>query len=125
MLCYLTRMETYYIKCIKDGPFHLKIAKGAIKPEIQWTLNERMVVIQDQRLKSIIMSCIPDDIIESVISCKTAKAKWADLVHSFKGLIALADDELAIRKNHTRNGEWINITMRKVNILLSMDEDSN
>ncbi|GJS63541.1 hypothetical protein Tco_0678105 [Tanacetum coccineum] len=85
MLCYLTRMESYYIKCIKDGPFQLKIAKGAIKPEIQWTLNERMVVIQDQRLKSIIMSCIPDNIIESVISCETAKAKWADLVHSFKG----------------------------------------
>ncbi|GJZ75699.1 retrovirus-related pol polyprotein from transposon TNT 1-94 [Tanacetum coccineum] len=38
-------------------------------------------------------------------------------------LMALANDELAVGKNHARNGEWINITMRKVNILLSMDKD--
>ncbi|GJZ06429.1 hypothetical protein Tco_0540222 [Tanacetum coccineum] len=31
------------------------------------------------------MPCIPDDIIESVISCETAKAIWTDLVHSFVG----------------------------------------
>ncbi|GJS71791.1 hypothetical protein Tco_0704632 [Tanacetum coccineum] len=37
-------------------------------------------------------------------------------------LMALADDELTIGKNHARNGEWIDFTMRKVNILLSMDE---
>ncbi|GKA77786.1 hypothetical protein Tco_0784323 [Tanacetum coccineum] len=40
-------------------------------------------------------------------------------------LMALADDELSVRKNHTRNGEWIDTTMKKVNILLSMDEDSD
>ncbi|GKC40876.1 retrovirus-related pol polyprotein from transposon TNT 1-94 [Tanacetum coccineum] len=31
------------------------------------------------------MSCIPDDIMESVISCVSAKEKWTDLVHSFEG----------------------------------------
>ncbi|GKE56587.1 hypothetical protein Tco_1495772, partial [Tanacetum coccineum] len=36
-----------------------------------------------------------------------------------KVLMALADDELVVGKNHARNGEWIDITMRKVNILLS------
>ncbi|GJR08043.1 hypothetical protein Tco_0790695 [Tanacetum coccineum] len=36
-----------------------------------------------------------------------------------------ADDELTVGKNHARNGEWIDITMRKVNILLSMDEDAD
>nr|GEV87066.1 copia protein [Tanacetum cinerariifolium] len=40
-----------------------------------------------------------------------------------KVLMALADDELVVGNNHARNGEWIDITMRKVNILLSMDED--
>nr|GEU51124.1 hypothetical protein [Tanacetum cinerariifolium] len=40
-----------------------------------------------------------------------------------KVLMALADDELTVRKNHARNGESIDITMRRVNILLSMDED--
>ncbi|GJR93479.1 hypothetical protein Tco_0265653 [Tanacetum coccineum] len=226
---------------------------GAIKRESQWTQDERRVVVQDQRLKSIIMSCLPNDIIESVISCETTKPTWTDLVHSFKGpsntkkkkimdlkleyqtlrakpseslsqtytryktllnelandgvnlfkheintldladiygmfvyednliqrrysnskkarittlstpistaffsnnvirdfqensddelderiisydeemtqvnvLMALADDELTVGKNHARNGEWIDITMRKVNDLLSMDEDAD
>ncbi|GJW16877.1 hypothetical protein Tco_0024313 [Tanacetum coccineum] len=46
---------------------------------------ERRAVNQDQRLKSIIISCLPDDIIESVISCETAKSTWTDLVHSLEG----------------------------------------
>ncbi|GKB10623.1 hypothetical protein Tco_0844546 [Tanacetum coccineum] len=85
MLCYLAGMEPYCIQCIKDGPFKLKTAEGANKPEAQWTPDERRVVVQDQRLKSIIVSCLPDDIIESVISCETAKDTWTDLVHSFEG----------------------------------------
>ncbi|GJV11870.1 hypothetical protein Tco_1353411 [Tanacetum coccineum] len=40
-------------------------------------------------------------------------------------LMALADDELTVGNNRARNGEWIDITMRKVNILLSMDEDAD
>ncbi|GJX82080.1 retrovirus-related pol polyprotein from transposon TNT 1-94 [Tanacetum coccineum] len=49
------------------------------------TPDERRVVLQDQRLKSIIMSCLPDDIMESVISYVLAKETWTDLVHSFDG----------------------------------------
>ncbi|GJV38160.1 hypothetical protein Tco_1410637 [Tanacetum coccineum] len=78
-------MEPCYLKCIKDGPFQPKIAEGDDKSESQWTLDERRVVVKDQRLKSIIMSCLPNDIMESVISCETAKATWTDLVHSFEG----------------------------------------
>ncbi|GJZ95241.1 ribonuclease H-like domain-containing protein [Tanacetum coccineum] len=85
MLCYLVGMEPYYIKCIKDGPFLPKTAEGDAKPEFQWTPDERRVVIQDKRLKSIIISCLPDDIMKSVISCVSAKETWNDLVHSFQG----------------------------------------
>ncbi|GJV40190.1 retrovirus-related pol polyprotein from transposon TNT 1-94, partial [Tanacetum coccineum] len=46
-------------------------------------------------------------------------------VTQFKVLMALADDELTVGKNHARNGEWVDITMRKVNILFSMDEDAD
>ncbi|GJT90264.1 hypothetical protein Tco_1079109 [Tanacetum coccineum] len=77
-------MKPYYLKCIKDGPFQQKIAEGDDKPESQWTPDERRVVVQDQRLKIIIMSCLPDDIMESVISCETTKATWTDLVYSFE-----------------------------------------
>ncbi|GKB97033.1 hypothetical protein Tco_0983170 [Tanacetum coccineum] len=46
-------------------------------------------------------------------------------VTQVKQLMALADDGLIVGKNHARNGEWIDITMRKVNILLFMDEDAD
>nr|GEX16379.1 retrovirus-related Pol polyprotein from transposon TNT 1-94 [Tanacetum cinerariifolium] len=44
-------------------------------------------------------------------------------VTQVKVLMALADDELTIGKNHAHNGECVYITMRKVNTFLSMDED--
>nr|GEW31537.1 retrovirus-related Pol polyprotein from transposon TNT 1-94 [Tanacetum cinerariifolium] len=46
-------------------------------------------------------------------------------VTQVKVLIALADDELTVGKSHARNGEWVNITLKKVNTLLSMDEDAD
>ncbi|GKE56634.1 hypothetical protein Tco_1495819 [Tanacetum coccineum] len=70
---------------LEDGPFQPKTTKGANKPEAQWSNDERRVVNQDQRLKSLIISCLPDDITESVISCATTKKTWTDLVHSFEG----------------------------------------
>nr|GEU71932.1 retrovirus-related Pol polyprotein from transposon TNT 1-94 [Tanacetum cinerariifolium] len=85
MLCYLARVEPYYLKCIKDGPFQPKIAEGDAKIESQWTPDERRVVAQDQRLKIIIMSCLQDNIMESVISCVSEKETWTDLVHNFEG----------------------------------------
>nr|GFB10742.1 hypothetical protein [Tanacetum cinerariifolium] len=42
-----------------------------------------------------------------------------------KVLLALADDELTVGKSHARNDEWVDITIRKVNTLLSMDEDAD
>jgi hypothetical protein len=40
--------------------------------------------------------------------------------------MALSDDnKLAVGKSHARNGEWVNIIMKKVNILLSMDDDAD
>ncbi|GJV79062.1 hypothetical protein Tco_1514932 [Tanacetum coccineum] len=41
-----------------------------------------------------------------------------------KLLMALADDELTVGKNHAHNGEWIGIIIRKVNILLSIERMS-
>nr|GEU70880.1 hypothetical protein [Tanacetum cinerariifolium] len=39
--------------------------------------------------------------------------------------MALVDDELTVGKSHARNGEWFDITIRKVNTLLSMDENAD
>ncbi|GJY32139.1 hypothetical protein Tco_0415634 [Tanacetum coccineum] len=46
-------------------------------------------------------------------------------VTQVKVLMALADDELTVGKRHARNGEWVDITIIKVNTLLSMDEDAD
>ncbi|GJX82535.1 hypothetical protein Tco_0332016 [Tanacetum coccineum] len=34
MLCYLTRIERYYIQCIKDGPFLPKTAEDDIMESV-------------------------------------------------------------------------------------------
>nr|GEU84574.1 retrovirus-related Pol polyprotein from transposon TNT 1-94 [Tanacetum cinerariifolium] len=85
MPCCLMGMEPYYIQCIKDDPFKPKTTDGLDDtPESHWTQDEKRVVNQDQRLKSIIISYLPDDLMELVISYEIAKATWTDLVHSFK-----------------------------------------
>ena len=91
MLCYLTCIEPYYIKCINEGPFVPKTAQGLRKPVAQWTPDERRVVNQELlrvylnlklsghqkllriylNLKTIIISYLPDDTMESVINCDT------------------------------------------------------
>ncbi|GKE00988.1 retrovirus-related pol polyprotein from transposon TNT 1-94 [Tanacetum coccineum] len=43
-------------------------------------------------------------------------------VTQVKVLMALVDGELTVGKSHARNDEWLDITIRKVNTLLSMDE---
>nr|GEU81109.1 putative reverse transcriptase domain-containing protein [Tanacetum cinerariifolium] len=81
----LTKWEQQVVSEPQDGPFQLKTAKGDAKSESQWTANERRMVVQDQRLESIIMSCLPDDIMETVISYVSVKETWTDLIHSFEG----------------------------------------
>nr|GEW01838.1 hypothetical protein [Tanacetum cinerariifolium] len=46
-------------------------------------------------------------------------------VTQVKVLMALVDDELNVKNSHARNGAWVDITIRKVNTLVSMDEDAD
>ncbi|GKD48847.1 hypothetical protein Tco_1277823 [Tanacetum coccineum] len=206
MLCYLTGMETYYLKCIKDGLFQPKKAEDDDKPEAKPTksltqtytryktfLNELandgvnlykhkinvgfINSLPEKRLNfsqglrnanhtqtldlediygrfvykdNLIQRRYPDTkkaLITTPSSIAISTAFFSNnVIHDFqkifddedkkevlddeevthvKVLMALADDELTVRKNHARNGKWIDITMRKVNILLSMDEDAD
>nr|GEV22240.1 retrovirus-related Pol polyprotein from transposon TNT 1-94 [Tanacetum cinerariifolium] len=89
-----------------------KKGEGGRSRPTPWTSDERRVVVQDQRLKSIIMSCLPDDIMESVIRCVLAKERWNDLVHSFedykaeykkmKAKLALLEEEVSDDEEVTR-----------------------
>ncbi|GKE30657.1 hypothetical protein Tco_1446041, partial [Tanacetum coccineum] len=76
----------------------------ADKRKSQWTPDEKRVVNQDQRLKIIIISCLPDDMMESVISCETAKATWTGL----KTLLnELTNDGVTLSK-HKINVDFVN-----------------
>ncbi|GKA23622.1 flavonol 3-sulfotransferase-like protein [Tanacetum coccineum] len=46
----------------------------------QWAGDERKAANLDQRLKSLIMSVLPNDQMNSVINCLTAKSTWDDLI---------------------------------------------
>ncbi|GJU04563.1 retrovirus-related pol polyprotein from transposon TNT 1-94 [Tanacetum coccineum] len=58
---------------------------GQRKPEGQWTADERKAANLDPRLKSLIMSVLLDDQINSVINCLTAKSTWDDLILYHEG----------------------------------------
>ncbi|GJU82536.1 hypothetical protein Tco_1284901, partial [Tanacetum coccineum] len=58
---------------------------GQRKPETQWIPEERKAANLDQRLKSLIMSMLPDDQMNSVINCLTAKSTWDDLILYHEG----------------------------------------
>ncbi|GJQ98344.1 ribonuclease H-like domain-containing protein [Tanacetum coccineum] len=80
---------------------------GQRKPETQWTHKERKVANLDQRLKSLIMSVLPDDQIDSASSDEMK-------VTEVKVLIALADEErVSVGKESSRNSKCIKISMKK------------
>nr|GEV31238.1 hypothetical protein [Tanacetum cinerariifolium] len=61
------------------------MAAGQKKPEAQWTTDERKAANLDQRLKSLIISVLPDDQMNSVINCLNAKYMWDDLILYHEG----------------------------------------
>ncbi|GJS07109.1 retrovirus-related pol polyprotein from transposon TNT 1-94 [Tanacetum coccineum] len=56
-----------------------------IKPQKQWSPEDRRPANQDKRLKSIIISCLPNDVMKSVIKCTTAQSMWNDIISAYEG----------------------------------------
>nr|GEW69084.1 retrovirus-related Pol polyprotein from transposon TNT 1-94 [Tanacetum cinerariifolium] len=50
------------------------------KPEVQWSADERKAANLDQRLKSLIVSLLPDDQMNFVINCLIDKSTWDELI---------------------------------------------
>ncbi|GJS54570.1 hypothetical protein Tco_0627932 [Tanacetum coccineum] len=78
-MCHIISIEPQFENIISNGPY-IPMEAGQRKPEVQWILNERKAANLDQRLKSLIMYVLPDDQINSVINCLTAKSTWNDLI---------------------------------------------
>ncbi|GJZ93651.1 hypothetical protein Tco_0665854 [Tanacetum coccineum] len=58
--CHIIGIEPQFENIILNGPYIPKAA-GERKQEVQWTPDERKTANLDQRLKSLIMSVLPDD----------------------------------------------------------------
>ncbi|GJR82764.1 hypothetical protein Tco_0153549 [Tanacetum coccineum] len=87
---YLDGLEPYLLEILENGPFVPKSPASTfenvlIRPQKQWSPEDRKLVNQDKRLKSIIISCLPNDILKSVIKCTTAKSMWNDLILGHDG----------------------------------------
>ncbi|GJV16380.1 hypothetical protein Tco_1361703 [Tanacetum coccineum] len=83
-MCHIIGIEPQFKNIISNGPYIL-MAASQRKQETQWTLEERKAANSDHRLKSLIMSVLPDDQINSVINSLTAKSTWDDLILYHEG----------------------------------------
>nr|GEV09474.1 protein BIG GRAIN 1-like A [Tanacetum cinerariifolium] len=71
-LIYLDGLEPYLLEVVENRPFvpmsHLSTSANPLtKPLNQWSLKDIKLANQDKRLKSIIISCLPNDVMKSVI----------------------------------------------------------
>ncbi|GJU21834.1 retrovirus-related pol polyprotein from transposon TNT 1-94 [Tanacetum coccineum] len=83
-MCHILGIEPQFENIIKNGPF-IPMTAGQRKPKGQWTGDERKAANLDQRLKSLIMSVLPDDQMNSVINCLIAKSNWDGLILYHEG----------------------------------------
>ncbi|GJV41451.1 retrovirus-related pol polyprotein from transposon TNT 1-94 [Tanacetum coccineum] len=83
-MCHIIGIEPQFENIISNGSY-IPMVVGQRKPETQWTPEERKATNLDQRLKSLIMSVLPDDQMNSVINCLTAKSTWDDLILYHEG----------------------------------------
>ncbi|GKE14084.1 hypothetical protein Tco_1421661 [Tanacetum coccineum] len=94
------------------------------KRQNQWSNAESRLANQDKRLKSIIISCLPNDVMKYVIKCKTAKEMWNDLILAHEGLSDTRDTKIAaLRLNFNAfkslEGEKVNGTFTRLKCLLN------
>ncbi|GKB60954.1 putative RNA-directed DNA polymerase, partial [Tanacetum coccineum] len=99
-LVYLDGLEPYLIEILENGPFVPKSLLSTstnifLKPQKQWSHEDKRLANQDKKLKSIIISCLPNDVMMSVIKCTTAKAIWTDLILAHKGPSDTRDTKIA------------------------------
>ncbi|GJZ70289.1 hypothetical protein Tco_0633839 [Tanacetum coccineum] len=93
-MCHISGIEPQFENIIKNGPYIL-MAAGQRKPKVQWSADERKTDNLDQRLKSLIMSVLPDDQMNSIINCLIAKSTWDDLILYQEGPSDVKESDLA------------------------------
>ncbi|GJY12456.1 hypothetical protein Tco_0381765 [Tanacetum coccineum] len=128
-LVFLDGLEPYLLKTLEDGPFvpmsSLSTSENPLpKYQNQWSSVESRLANQDKRLKSIIISCLPNDVMKYVIKCKTAKEMWNDLILAHEGPSDIRDTKIAalrLKFNTFKSlkGEKVNGTFTRLKCLLN------
>nr|GEX26785.1 hypothetical protein [Tanacetum cinerariifolium] len=108
-LVYLDVLKPYHLEILENRPYVPKSPLSTstdilIKPQKQWSPKHRRLANQDKRLKSIIISCIPNDV--------TRDTKIAALRLRFNAFNAL-------------EGEKVQGTFTRIQILLNALEKSD
>ncbi|GJW46506.1 hypothetical protein Tco_0078152 [Tanacetum coccineum] len=87
-LVYLDGLEPYLLEIPENKPYVSNSPASTsenilIKPQKQWSHDDRRLANQDKRLKNIIISYQSNDVMKYVINCTTAKSTWNDsiLIH--------------------------------------------
>nr|GEW54200.1 hypothetical protein [Tanacetum cinerariifolium] len=97
---------------------------GQRKPEGQWTADEKKASNLDQRLKSLIMSILPDDQINSVVNFLTVKSTWDDLILYHGGPYVVKESrvmdlKLCYNTLKFKEGEYLTQTFTRYKALMN------
>ncbi|GJX33290.1 hypothetical protein Tco_0243145 [Tanacetum coccineum] len=80
--------------------------KSVRKPEAQWADDERKGANLDHRLKSIIMSVLPDNQMNSIINYETAKSTWEDLILYHEGPYDMKENRVMEPSDLKKQGRY-------------------
>nr|GEX39998.1 hypothetical protein [Tanacetum cinerariifolium] len=83
-MCHIIGIEPIFENILKNDHFIPMIA-GQRKSEGKWTADERKAANLYQRLKSLIMSVLSDDQMNSIVNCLTPKSTWDDMILYHEG----------------------------------------
>nr|GEU73431.1 retrovirus-related Pol polyprotein from transposon TNT 1-94 [Tanacetum cinerariifolium] len=75
-LVYLNGLDPYLLEILENKHFDRRLAN------------------QDKRLKSIIISCLPNDAMKYLIKCTTAQSRWNDLILAHEGPFDTRDTKI-------------------------------
>ncbi|GJX53122.1 retrovirus-related pol polyprotein from transposon TNT 1-94 [Tanacetum coccineum] len=129
VLVNLDGLEPYLFEILENGVFVPKSPTSTLenvltKPQKQWSLEDIKLVNGDKRLKNIIILCLSNDIMKSVIKCTNAKSMWNDLILGHEGSFETRDTKIAalrLKFNVFKalEGEKVQQTYTRLKILLN------
>ncbi|GJX89693.1 hypothetical protein Tco_0341707 [Tanacetum coccineum] len=128
-MVYLDGLEPYLLEILENGPFipmlFVSTSENPLpKPQKRWSHADRRLANQDKRLKSILISCLPNDVMKSVIKCTTANAIWTHLILAHEGPFDTKDTKIAalrLKFNAFKalEGEKVNGTFTRLKCLVN------